>query len=259
MNKLILLLCLLSCALVNAQDKVYTTANAHSHNDYEKAVPFYDAYKHQFGSIEADIFLLDGSMDLYVAHHKSDLDKKRRTLDSLYLSPLANCIRKNKGFVYTDTSRKLQLMIDIKTGAVPTLNRLIEQLRRYPELINSSSLRIVISGNRPAADSFYLYPSFIWFDGVIGTKYHENSMTRIAMLSAPFTQFSHWNGIKTIPEKQRIELANAIAQAHKAGKPVRFWGGPDTVDAWKEFINLRVDYINTDHVRELSEFLKSLH
>ncbi|MBC7828269.1 MAG: alkaline phosphatase [Chitinophagaceae bacterium] len=259
MYKLFLSLCLLSCASINAQPRVYTTANAHSHNDYEKPVPFHDAYKHQFGSIEADIFLLNGSDELYVAHYKSDLDKKRRTLDSLYLLPLVNCIRKNNGFVYADTSRKLQLMIDIKTEAVPTLTRLITQLRKYPELINSPTLQVVISGNRPIADSFYLYPPFIQFDGILGTAYSKIALSRIAMLSAPFAQFSRWNGIETIPEKQRIELAKFIVQAHEVNKPVRLWGAPDTIDGWKEFMRLQVDYINTDHIRELSEFLKHLH
>ena len=259
MHKLFLLLCLLSYASISAQPRVYTTANAHSHNDYEKPVPFYEAYKQQFGSMEADIFLLTESDELYVAHNKSDLDKKRRTLDSLYLLPLVNCIRKNKGFVYADTSRKLQLMIDIKTEAVSTLNRLIAMLRKYPELINTSSLQVVISGNRPVADSFYTYPSFIQFDGVLGTSYSKNALSRISMLSAPFSQFSKWNGIETIPEDQKIELARSIALAHATGKRVRFWGAPDTVDAWKEFIKLQVDYINTDRIRELSEFLKSLY
>src|SRR5687767_1571510 len=114
MYKLFLLLYALSFTSVFAQPKLYTTANAHSHNDYEKPIPFYEAYKHQFGSIEADIFLVEGSEELYVAHHKSDLDKKKRTLDSLYLMPLRTCIRKNNGVVYADTTRKLQLLIDIK-------------------------------------------------------------------------------------------------------------------------------------------------
>jgi alkaline phosphatase len=39
----------------------YTIANTHSHNDYEQPIPFWTAYNAQFGSIEADIFLIDGS------------------------------------------------------------------------------------------------------------------------------------------------------------------------------------------------------
>jgi alkaline phosphatase len=77
------------------------------------------------------------------------------------------------------------------------------------------------------------------------------------MISAPFSQFSRWNGRDTIPASQKMILKKAIASAHENKKPVRFWGAPDTEDAWKEFIKLEVDYINTDRIHDLSEFLKT--
>ena len=258
MYKVYVILLLLSAHSLVAQKRGYTTANGHSHNDYEKPNPFFEAYKYQFGSIEADIFYLKDSKELFVAHTSAELNSKRRTLDSLYLDPLANCIRKNKGSVYPDSTRMLQLLVDIKTEAVPTLNRLIEVLREYPALINTSSLRIVISGNRPSPDSFYTYPSFIQFDGVIGTTYTNEALKRIPLLSASFRQFSKWNGIGIIPANERTQLSKLIREAHHLGKPVRFWAAPDTADAWKELMNLNTDYINTDKVKELSDFFKSI-
>ena len=71
----------------------------------------------------------------------------------------------------------------------------------------------MISGNRPAADIFSLYPTFISFDGVLGTDYHTQALSRIAMLSAPFSQFSKWNGRDTIPGNQKSVLTDAIALA----------------------------------------------
>ena len=253
-----IILCLLSANSLYAQPKAYTTANAHSHNDYEKPEPFSKAYMHEFGSIEVDIFFLQDSDDLFVAHHRSDLDRKKRTLDSLYLQPLAKRIRENNGFAYSDTSRKLILLVDIKTEAIPTLNRLIEQLRNYPELIEASTLRIVISGNRPPADSFILYPAFIFFDGVMGTQYSQESRSRIPLFSGNFSAFSKWSGKGSIPANERNELLNTIREAHRNHKPVRFWGAPDSIDAWKEFISLGADYINTDDIEGLSKFLQSL-
>ena len=255
MKHLLFFFCLISVNCLTAQSKAYTTANAHSHNDYEKPDPFYKAYKHQFGSIEADIFLLKESNDLFVAHNRSDLDQKRRTLDSLYLQPLANSIRKNNGYVYSDTSRKLILLIDIKTEAVPTLNELIAHLRKYPQLINASTLKIVISGNRPPADSFSVYPSFIFFDGVVGTQYSSAALSRIPLFSGNFSAFSKWDGKGNIPENERNELSKVISEVHRKGKPVRFWGAPDSTDAWKEFMSLQADYINTDRIEELSKFI----
>ena len=257
MHKIFLILFLFSSSHIFSQQRLYTTANAHSHNDYEKPLPFVEAYNQQFGSIEADVFLIPGSNELFVAHYRTDIDKKKRTLDSLYLVPLANRIRQNKGFVYADTTRTLQLMIDIKTEALKTLDRLINILQKYPDIIHSRTLKLVISGNRPAADSFYVYPSFIQFDGVVGTEYPSRALSKIAMMSAPFTQFSKWNGRDTIPVNDKAKFVSAIASSHRYNKPIRFWGAPDTNEAWSELIRLGVDYINTDRIADLSGYLKN--
>jgi alkaline phosphatase len=65
-----------------AQPIKYTTANAHSHNDYENPTPFFVAFDNGFGSIEADIFAIGDS--LFVAHNKQNI-KPGRTLKNLYL------------------------------------------------------------------------------------------------------------------------------------------------------------------------------
>jgi alkaline phosphatase len=258
MNKLFFFFCLVICGSVFAQPRHYTTANAHSHNDYEKPLPFHEAYNHQFGSIEADIFLMEGYSDLFVAHTRADLNKKKLTLDSMYLLPLVNCIRKNKGFVYSDTTLKLQLLIDIKSEAIATLNQLITVLRQYPELVSTPSLQIAISGNRPPIDSFISYPSFIYFDGVPGSVYNETVLSRVLLFSASFRGLSRWDGKGRIPDADKTKLIEAINTSHISGKPIRFWAAPDTIDAWKELINLKVDYINTDRIADLSRFLKTL-
>src|SRR5437660_742306 len=59
---------------------------AHAHNDYEHPRPLFDALDHRFGSVEADVFLVDGR--LLVAHDPTELDPTR-TLEALYLDPLA--------------------------------------------------------------------------------------------------------------------------------------------------------------------------
>src|SRR5690349_14294494 len=114
---------------INAQQIKYTTANAHSHNDYEQKTPFWAAGQSGFGSIEADIFLEKG--ELIVAHDAKQV-QLGRTLDSMYLVPLQECLKINKGNVYVDSKKILQLMIDVKTEALPTLSKLVEKLKGYP-------------------------------------------------------------------------------------------------------------------------------
>lgn len=239
-----------------SQPSVYTTANAHSHNDYEKPQPFTAAYNQQFGSIEADIFLKDD--ELYVAHTTGQLAQKR-TLDSYYLKPLSDLIKKNNGFAYADKERQLQLMIDIKTEAVSTLHKLIAQINNYPSLTSCPTLKIVISGNRPAPEAFAELPDFIHFDAQFTVDYPEAALKKVEMFSDNFKNYSHWNGKGNIPEKDSMAIGAAIARAHALHKTVRFWNAPDTPEAWNFFMHAGVDYINTDHIAEIASYLKSRH
>lgn len=236
-----------------AQQNRYTTANAHSHNDYEQAIPFYAAWNKQFGSIEADIFLHEGK--LVVAHDSSQLSRKW-TLDSLYLLPLTNCIAKNAGHVYADTTRGLQLMIDIKSEAVAALNKLMRTLEDYPSLIHASSLKIVISGNRPPAADFASYPAWIRFDGDVRKDYQPDELKKIEMLSDNFVRYTLWRGNGLLPEKDSLLIKQYVDKAHRLGKKIRFWNAPDNPESWKVLMELGVDYINTDEIEGLSRFLQ---
>ncbi|MEO8173853.1 MAG: phosphatidylinositol-specific phospholipase C/glycerophosphodiester phosphodiesterase family protein [Sediminibacterium sp.] len=254
MNKLFFSVLLLNSLFIKAQPSVYTTSNAHSHNDYEQPVPFWEAYKAGFGSIEADIFLVNGNDELLVAHTPVELLTKKRRLDSLYLIPIRDCIKKNNGYTYSDKSKKLQILIDIKTVPVPTLKRFIETIKRYPELTNTSSLQFVISGGRPTPDSFTTYPSFIWFDGELDKTYSPQALTKIVMMSDYLKRYTLWSTGK-IPEIDSLKLKAAVEKSHLLKKPVRFWDAPDNVNSWHTLMHAGVDFINTDKIQELSKFL----
>ena len=55
---------------------------AHAHNDYEHPKPLINALGHGFGSVEADVHLVEGK--LLVGHDPEDL-LPERTLERLYL------------------------------------------------------------------------------------------------------------------------------------------------------------------------------
>ncbi|HSZ33198.1 MAG TPA: hypothetical protein VK772_07800, partial [Puia sp.] len=131
---------------LSAQEIYYTTQNAHSHNDYEQKIPYWMAYEQEFGSIEADIFLVESN--LIVAHDKNEL-KYKRSFRKLYLENLDSCLLKNGRYPYKDSSRYLQLLIDIKTDSVKTLEKLIILLEQFPVVIHNRHISIVITGNRP--------------------------------------------------------------------------------------------------------------
>lgn len=236
-----------------SQPVSWSTANAHSHNDYEQPVPLYTAYNEMFGSIEADIFWFNN--ELLVAHTPKELSL-HRTLDSLYLKPLLAFIKKNKGYAYADTMRRLQLMIDIKTDGVTTLGKLVELLQQYPELTQCRTLQIAISGNRPDPATYTSYPSFIYFDGELSKEYPSAALSRIVMMSDDLKRYTKWNGKGNIPAEEWSALQKIVSRSHALHKPVRFWDAPDFTNAWYQLTHLQVDYINTDSIKALSAFLQ---
>lgn len=239
--------------VVFAQPVVYTVANAHSHNDYNQHSPYFQAYNEQFGSMEADIHLRNG---ILIVGHDSDKLIVKNTLQALYLDPLVVSIAGNGGYVYKDSSRKLQLLIDIKTQPISTLNALVDLLKHYPAIIQNKTIKIVITGNRPDINLFKNYPSYIWFDGDANKTYSKQDLTKIAMLSEDFEEHSHWNGVGELPDSARIALTAMISRAHSSHTPIRFYACPDVATAWKVMEQLKVDFINTDHIEALGDFLR---
>jgi hypothetical protein len=249
-----LLLCFLVKGWISlAQPTVYTVSNAHSHNDYEQKIPYWLAYQAGFGSIEADIFLVDSI--LYVAHDRRELQRKIK-LETEYLIPIVHCLEKNNGQPYPKAGKKLQLLIDIKTDSIHTLAALIELLNKYPSLIHNQSLSWVITGNRPDESLFTGYPDFIRFDGELHKNYSSEALTKISLMSDDFKSYSGWSGENNIPKEADSVLTAAVSKSHRLRKPVRFWDAPDQANAWHHLELLKVDYINTDHIKALADYFK---
>lgn len=233
----------------------YNVSNAHSHNDYEQEIPFWQAYYANFGSIEADVFLVKGK--LWVAHTEKELSADR-TLESLYLDNISKQIKLNKGNIYPDAHKKLQLMIDVKQDYKTTLDALISTLKNYPDITGNSGVRIVITGGRPQPSDFKNYPTYLYFDGDLDKKYSSDELKRVGLFSADLQGLVKWNG-KGIPRDEETErVRKAVEIAHAQQKPVRFYGAPDFPNAWVNFIDLGVDYINTDHIPDLKKFLNTI-
>ena len=241
------------CSVSSAQ---YTTGNAHSHNDYENIVPFWTAYNAHFGSIEADIFAVDG--ELYVAHGKREI-KAERTLDKLYIEPVVLRFSQNSNKAWPDSDQKLQLLIDLKTPVDPTLNILIAKLSKYPQVfdraVNPNAVQVVITGNMPAPVDFGKYPSFILFDGRPTQIYSPEQLERIALFSENLKNFTSWKGTKPLPDADRKKIEEIVKTVHQMGKKMRFWGNPDMPEGWSTLMQLGVDYINTDKINDLAKFL----
>ena len=252
------LVILLSLSLLTPSKAQFTSLNAHSHNDYLQKIPFFLAYNHHFGSIEADIWEVNG--ELMVAHEYKAISKER-SLDSMYLMPIVRLFHKNGGRAWADQPGSFILLIDVKSEYELTLRVLVEKLKKYPNVfdrkVNSNAVRVVITGNRPDPEYFTNYPDFISFDGKLNLNYTDQQRQRIAMFSENLTQLSSWKDKEPLTIKDETRLKQVIDSVHHFNYPIRFWNAPDEPKAWKTLMELKVDYINTDHITELSVFLSA--
>ncbi|MFF8972719.1 phosphatidylinositol-specific phospholipase C/glycerophosphodiester phosphodiesterase family protein [Streptomyces sp. NPDC014995] len=238
---------------------------AHAHNDYEHPRPLLDALDHRFGSVEADIFLVDGQ--LLVAHDPVDLDPAR-TLESLYLAPLAARVKANHGSVHRGERTPLQLLIDIKTEGAATYLELDRQLRRHRHLFTSYAhgrvrrgpVTAVISGDRAARvpmEAQTVRRAF--YDGRLADL-GSSQASFAALISDNWTLHFTWRGVGAFPDAERRKLRGIVGAAHARGQKVRFWATPDVPgparDAlWSELLAADVDYLNTDDLAGLEAFL----
>lgn len=233
------------------QPKNYTIANAHAHNDYEHPVPFYTAFNAGFGSIEADVFPVNGV--LIVAHSKKEIERER-TLENLYIKPLLQQFKKNR-------NRKVNLLIDIKENYKESLKLLIEALKPLRKFLYSAAnknnpVTILISGERPPPNEYKNYPDYIYFDDDLRKFHNSQEWQRVGLVSLSFERYSRWNGEGVLPKKDKDTLLHVIDTVHASGKKIRFWAAPDNENSWKTQMKLGVDLIGTDKIQALSNFLE---
>ena len=243
--------------------KVIPLTRAHAHNDYAHDRPLHDALDCGFCSIEADVWLSDET--LLVAHAISDI-RPERTLESLYLKPLAKRIAQRGGWVY-DPGRTVTLLVDFKSRGKATYPLLARQLREYRQLFTPrdvgkgrravAPVLVIISGDRPidliADDAERL----CGIDGRLSDIASKHNPALIPLISDAWrTQFT-WNGTGAMPEAERQKLRRIVKETHAAERRLRFWGAPDNEAVWSELYDAGVDLLNADDLPRLQRFLAS--
>ncbi|CAM5333234.1 phosphatidylinositol-specific phospholipase C/glycerophosphodiester phosphodiesterase family protein [Streptomyces abikoensis] len=241
---------------------------AHAHNDYEHPHPLADALRHGFGSVEADIWLVDGK--LLVAHDASGLDPAR-TLEALYLDPLRRRVRAGHGRVYPGHDLSLKLLVDIKTDGAATYRELSRRLRGYGTLFTScadgrirrGAVTAVVSGDRGARGPMTqerLRHAF--YDGRLADLGAGAPASLIPLVSDNWTGLFGWRGSGPMPAREKARLRQIVSTAHAEGRRVRFWATPDLPGrareaVWRELFAAGVDLLNTDDLAGLEAFLRA--
>lgn len=234
--------------------------HAHAHNDYEHTRPLFDALDQGFCSVEADIYLVDGK--LLVAHERSQT-RPEKTLQTLYLDPLRERVKKNAGRVYPD-GPEFTLLIDLKTDWHAIYPILREVLKNYADILTSfeadtkrtNAVTTIISGNRSLKMFQGEQVRYAAYDGALADLDSEASPNLIPWISSSWYSTFKWRGSGEMPEDDKEKLKNIITKAHQHGKQVRFWGSPDNVTFWRELRENGVDLINTDDLKGVREFFQ---
>lgn len=231
--------------------------HAHAHNDYEHKRPLLDALDQGFCSVEADIYLVDGQ--LLVAHDHKDV-KPGRTLQSLYLDPLRERVKRNGGRVFPN-GPEFTLLIDLKSEWKAIYPVLRGVLTNYAGVLTTFSdgakqtnaITAIITGNRSREMFAGEATRYAAFDGDLSDL--DSDANFIAWISSPWGKTFQWRGQDAMPEGERTQLKEIVARAHARGRRVRFWGAPDFVAFWRVLREAGVDLINTDDLKGAQEFL----
>lgn len=256
----LLLSALLVFVAFNCYSQNVPLDNAFAHNDYWHKRPLYDALDNGYTHIEADIYLRHGK--LIVAHLLPVL-KRHKTLELLYLDPLAACIHGSNEqaprVVYP-----LMLMIDIKSNANKTYEVLSASLEKYKDILSGyedgvfvqRQITIVITGHKPFDIIKNQQNRLAFIDEDLMKVQQDTLATNIyRTASCKYSRIVNWNGSGTFPVLQKQRLRNYVGMAHRYGKKVRLWASPENPAVWNELLDCGVDLINTDKLPELKNFL----
>ncbi|KAI9374469.1 hypothetical protein BJX61DRAFT_294016 [Aspergillus egyptiacus] len=256
----------------------------HSHNDYWRDVPFYTALSHGCISVEADVWLYNGT--LFVGHDQSSLTDER-TFESLYVNPILEVVERQNpeskflteetknGVFDASTGQTLYLFVDSKTSGPETFEAVIaalEPLRekgylttlKGNETLIEGPVTVIGTGNTPydmvgpVADREYFY------DGPLATL-DEGGITALIspIASTSFTsaigELSMKDADSVLSNKQLSTLRSQISVAKEKGILARYWGAPAyPIRArnllWATLLSEGVGLLNADDLAAAAEY-----
>ncbi|RDW75533.1 hypothetical protein BP6252_06675 [Coleophoma cylindrospora] len=253
-----------------------TPIACHSHNDYERNTPLFDALKAGCTSVEADIWLEDS--ELYVSHHKSQI-KPNRTLNTLYINPLLEILMNQnlpatfpatpearpQGVFDKSPNTTLVLLVDFKTDGKETFPYLMKQLEPLRQAgwlsyYDSTSLCLVArpitvvgTGNTPFSFIATNQTTDIFFDAPLAslesTDLYNTTNSYYASVSMKKAVGHIWSW--GLSSEQIKTIKTQIQIAKNAGLIARYWDTPSwpvglKLSIWRILEEEDVGVLNVD-------------
>ncbi|HET9504151.1 MAG TPA: hypothetical protein VFO93_11450 [Hymenobacter sp.] len=231
----------------------------HSHNDYWRPHPLYDALQLGFKSVEADVFLIDTT--LQVGHERAAL-RRANTLQSLYLDPLRK-IQQTQSF-YTQPT-ELWLFVDFKNDGPATYTRLRQVLARYRDLLSTprhprpAGVRVILTGGYPRAEVLADPEALVFLDGQLADLGAAQS-ARICTVNGDWATYFKWNGLGAMPAAEAAHLRAWNDEAQRTGQKIRFWNTPAATPAqrravWAALLHYPAVLVGADELAELKQVI----
>lgn len=254
----------------------------HSHNDYWRKVPLFTAIHQGCTGIEADVWLLDDSNNLYVGHDQASL-QGNRTFQSLYIQPLVDILERAnpmtsfyndsyRGVFDTAPNQTLTLLVDVKTAGASTWAQVVEQLEPLRQrdwlsyyangTVHTRPITVVGSGNTPFDQQFLNTNNTTYRDYFFDAPLADLSKDASASYNADNSYYASvafsrsigtvWMGQLSPDQIERIR--DQVAQAHARGLKARYWDLPawpiQTRNmVWEVLVKEGVDMLNVDDVK----------
>ncbi|CAG8955486.1 hypothetical protein HYFRA_00010353 [Hymenoscyphus fraxineus] len=246
----------------------------HSHNDYWRDIPFYSALSQGAISIEADVWLYNGT--LHIGHEQGALTNER-TFDRLYVSPILDVLKRqnpksrflpaptHNGVFDTDAGQTLYLFVDLKTDGAstwPVVIKALEPLREAGFLtrVNNGTLTkgavtVIGTGNTPLNLVQPVLSRDYFWDGPIATL--NTTFSNITASVSPIASASYKStfgtvtGAKGLNETMLEVLRGQVKVAKEKGILLRYWDQPGWPigtrnGIWRQLRDEGVDLINVD-------------
>ena len=239
----------------------------HSHNDYLRRVPLFDALAAGCTGVEADVSLKGG--DLLVGHTETSLNVNK-TLQSLYLAPLSRILEqqnlntslgtKPSGVFTSSPSSTLVLLIDMKTDGSSTWPVLLQQLQPLlqkgwltiytgTELL-LGPITVVGTGNTPfplilepqavysTSDATYntTISRFIFFDAPLDNLSSAYNASNSYYASAPLGGAVGRTWFGQLSKRQLQTVSEQTQAAASSGLQARYWDTPAWPISWRDHV-----------------------
>ena len=268
-----------------------TPIPCHSHNDYWRKVPLYDALAAGCTGVEADVWL--DNKDLLVGHDSKSLTTAR-TLKSLYIDPLltilnnqnvasilgnstANNSSSPNGIFDTNPSTSVVLLIDIKTDEEITFPAVLEALNplfqaNYLTTWSPSAglierpITVVATGNTKFASiqsPRNLNPRTIFFDAPLSSLASDPDSVKYDTTNSHYASVSFAQEIGSLfmtqmSAEQVMKVQTQVKAATDRGLKARYWDTPAWPirargNIWNTLVMEGVGMLNVDDLEGASK------